>query len=130
MLLILANIDKQSRQLRCYMGIVLIHLFLLKHPRFILYLDDLKKKRKMPLAMNISISLAGRLYVTGGEVDILISSSQVDVVDLSSGETSRGPSMRNPRYWHAAAASPTSLFVFGGLATEISVEVFNPQTRQ
>ncbi len=75
--------------------------------------------------MNISITLVGRLYVTGG-----IRSSQVDVVDLSSGETSRGPSMRRPRYWHAAAASTTSLFVLGGDDTEKSVEVFNPQTRQ
>ncbi len=80
--------------------------------------------------MNISISLAGRLYVTGGEVDGPISSSEVYVVDLSRGETSRGPSMRNPRYWHAAAASPTSLFVLGGDDTDKSVEVFNPQTRQ
>ncbi len=75
--------------------------------------------------MNISITLVGSLYVTGG-----FQSSQVDVVDVSSGETSRGPSMRHPRYWHSAAASMTSLFVFGGDATEKSVEVFNPQTRQ
>ncbi len=75
--------------------------------------------------MNISISLVGSLYVTGG-----IRSSQVDVVDLSSGETSTGPPMRNPRACHAAAASPTSLFVFGGHGTDKSVEVFNPQTRQ
>ncbi len=75
--------------------------------------------------MNISITLVGRLYVTGG-----IRSSQVDVVDLSSGETSTGPPMRNPRRSHAAAASTTSLFVFGGHLNGISVEVFNPQTRQ
>ncbi len=75
--------------------------------------------------MNIPISPVGSLYVTGG-----FQSSQVDVVDLSSGETSRGPSMRQPRYWHSAAASTTSLFVFGGDATEKSVEVFNPQARQ
>ncbi len=75
--------------------------------------------------MNISISLVGSLYVTGG-----IQSSQVDVVDLSSGETSRGPSMHHSRFFHATAASPTSLLVFGGQCTEKSVEVFNPQTRQ
>ncbi len=75
--------------------------------------------------MNISIPPVGSLYVTGGFL-----SSQVDVVDLSNGETSRGPSMRRPRLGHAAADSPTSLFVFGGLATDKSVEVFNPQTRQ
>ncbi len=75
--------------------------------------------------MNISIPPVGSLYVTGGA-----ESSQVDVVDLSSGETSRGPSMRQPRAAHAAAASATSLFVFGGDATEKSVEVFKPQTRQ
>ncbi len=75
--------------------------------------------------MNISIPPVGSLYVTGG-----FRSSQVDVVDLSSGETSRGPSMRRPRFLHAAAASTTSLFVFGGDATRNSVEVFKPQTRQ
>ncbi len=75
--------------------------------------------------MNISITLVGSLYVTGG-----IQSSQVDVVDLSRGETSRGPSMRHPRACHAATASPTSLFVFGGYVNDKSVEVFNPQTRQ
>ncbi len=80
--------------------------------------------------MNISISLAGRLYVTGGEVDILISSSQVYAVDLSSGETSRGPPMRRPRSLHAAAASPTSLFVLGGDDTGNPCEVFNAQARQ
>ncbi len=75
--------------------------------------------------MNISIPPVGSLYVMGGFL-----SSQVNVVDLSSGETSRGPPMRHPRLGHAAAASTTSLFVFGGLATDKSVEVFNPQTRQ
>ncbi len=75
--------------------------------------------------MNICITLVGSFYVTGDSW-----SSQVDVVDLSSGETSRGPPMRHRRYWHAAAASPTSLFVFGGDATDKSVEVFNPQRRQ
>ncbi len=84
----------------------------------------------MPLAVNISISPVGSLHVTGGVMRDYSSSSQVDVVDLSSGETSRGPPMRHRRYWHAAAASPTSLFVFGGDATEKSVEAFNPQTRQ
>ncbi len=77
--------------------------------------------------MVISITLVGSLYVTGGS-----GSSQVDVVDLSSGETSIGPSMRHPRYWHAAVASTTSLFVFGGEATETenSCELFNAQTKQ
>ncbi len=77
--------------------------------------------------MNISISPVGSLYVTGG-----IRSSQVDVVDLNRGETSRGPSMRHPRACHAATASPTSLFVFGGLYTETknSCELFNAQTKQ
>ncbi len=42
--LLIANIDKQSRQLRSYMGIVFIRLFLFKHPRFILNLDDFIKK--------------------------------------------------------------------------------------
>ncbi len=56
------------------------------------------------------ISPVGGHYVTGGGG----MSSQVDVVDVSSGETSRGQSMLHPRQWHAAAASPTSLFVFGG----------------
>ncbi len=74
--------------------------------------------------MNIPISPVGSLYVTGG-----FQSSQVDVVDLSNGEMSRGPSMRRPRFLHAAAASTTSLFVFGGDA-EKSAEVFKPQTRQ
>ncbi len=75
--------------------------------------------------MNISIPPVGSLYVTGGFL-----SSQVGVVDLGSGERSRGPPMRHPRIGHAAAASPTSLFVFGGVATDNSVDVFNPQTRQ
>ncbi len=80
--------------------------------------------------MNISISLVGSLHVTGGVMRNYSSSSQVDVVDLSSGETSRGPPMRHSRFFHAAAASPKSLFVLGGDATDKSVEVFNPQTRQ
>ncbi len=79
--------------------------------------------------MNISISFVGSLYITGGSL-----LNQVDVVDLSSGETSRSPSMRHMRVWHAAAASPTSLFVFGGGdfsdAADKSVEVFNPRTMQ
>ncbi len=85
--------------------------------------------------MNISIPPVGSLYVTGGFRSShvfhsrLDTSSQVDVVDLSNGETSRGPSMRRPRFLHAAAASTTSLFVFGGGA-EKSAEVFKPQTRQ
>ncbi len=83
--------------------------------------------------MNISNSPVGSLHVTGGtlgDVTNLTPTSKVDVVDLTSGETSRGPPMRHPRYWHAAAASATSLFVFGGDTTDESVEVFNPQTRQ
>ncbi len=59
--------------------------------------------------------------------------SQVDVVDVSSGEIRTGPSMRHARYAHAAAASPTSLFVFGGnvdTGTKKSCEIFNPRMRQ
>ncbi len=77
--------------------------------------------------MVISISLVGSLYATGGLMVDHSSSNQVDVVDLSSGETIRGPSMRHPRSLHVAAASPTSLFVFDG---EESCEVFKPQTSQ
>ncbi len=85
--------------------------------------------------MNISISPEGSLHVTGGALGDLVhprQTRQVDVVDLSSGETSRGPSMRHPRLGHAAAAAlTTSLFVFGGVDdTDKSVEVFNPQMRQ
>ncbi len=40
-------------------------------------------------------------------------SNLVDVVDVSSDETSRDPPMHQPREGHAAAASLTSLFVFG-----------------
>ncbi len=84
--------------------------------------------------MSISISPVGSLYVTGGYVvegHDRRPSRQVDVVDVRSGETSRGPSMRQPRYWHAAAAaSPTSLFAFGGVPSPNSCEVFNAQTRQ
>ncbi len=79
------------------------------------------------------MSPVGSLHVPGGALGNVFNlepASQVDVVDLSNGETSRGPPMRRRRYWHAAAASPTSLFVFGGDATDKSVEVFNPQTRQ
>ncbi len=75
--------------------------------------------------MVISISIVGCLYVTGGNI-----SSAVDVVDVGSGVASRGPPMRHPRVSHAAAASPTLLFVFGGDDTDKSVEVFYPQTRQ
>ncbi len=80
--------------------------------------------------MNIFISPVGSLHVTGGTFGDAINlgpASHVDVVDLSSGETSRGQPMRHPRVSHAAAASSTLLFVFGG---DKSVEVFNPQTRQ
>ncbi len=83
--------------------------------------------------MNIFISPVGSLHVTGGTFGDVINlgpASQVDVVDVSSGETSRGPPMRHSRFFHAAAASPTSLFVLGGDATDKSVEVFNPHTRQ
>ncbi len=83
--------------------------------------------------MSISISPVGSLYVTGGYVDeghIVYPSNQVDVVDVRSGETSRGPSMRQPRVGHTAAASPTSVFVFSGEDTENSCKVFNAQTRQ
>ncbi len=83
--------------------------------------------------MSISISPVGSLYVTGGYVGEGHDrgpASQVDVVDVRSGETSRGPSMRHPRARHAAAAAPTSLFAFGGLPIKKSCEVFNAQTRQ
>ncbi len=81
--------------------------------------------------MSISIALVGSLYITGGIVDYQ-SSSQVNVVDVSSGETSRGSSMHNPRRWHAATASQTSLFVFDGVdaGTRNSCEVFSAQTKQ
>ncbi len=72
------------------------------------------------MSLEISIHIVERLDVTGG-----IKSSQVDVVVVSSGETSRGLPMHQPREGHAAAASPTSLFVFGGDETEKSCEVFN-----
>ncbi len=76
--------------------------------------------------MIISIQfIVGSLYVTGGAF-----LTQVDVVDVRSGETSRGPSMRHPRFRHAAAASTTSLFVFGADDTGNSCEVFNAQARQ
>ncbi len=87
--------------------------------------------------MYMSISCVGSLHVTGGELgDVLhpreAMSSQVDVVDLSSGETSRGPPMRNRRDCHAAVASLTSLYVFGGLYAETKnlCELFNAQTKQ
>ncbi len=85
--------------------------------------------------MNISISPEGSLHVTGGALGDMFNprpTSQVDVVDLSNGEASRGPPMRHRRYGHAAAASPTSLFVFGGFNGSAlkSCEFFNTQTRQ
>ncbi len=82
--------------------------------------------------MNISISLVGSLYVIGGEMADQSASSEVDVVDVSWGQTNRGPSMRHPRVGHAATSSTTSIFVFGGLYTDTkdSCEVFNPQTKQ
>ncbi len=81
--------------------------------------------------MNILIALVGNLYITGGIVDYQ-SSSQVNVVEVSSGETTRGTSMHNPRRWHATAASKTSLFVFDGVdaGTSNSFEVFSAQTKQ
>ncbi len=89
------------------------------------------KQRMLSQEMCISIFLVGSLYVTGGNVGEGFSQlSQVDVVDVRSGETSRGPSMRQPRSRHAAAASPTSLFAFGGDGTWNSCEVFNAQTRE
>ncbi len=116
------------------MCVVLIHLFLFKHPRFILNLADFLKQRTKSKEMAISITLVGCLYVTGGLRSSQVFNPwpvrQVDVVDLSSGERSRGPPMCHPRVVHAAAASTTSLFVFGGDATGKSVEVFNPQARQ
>ncbi len=80
--------------------------------------------------MCIFIFCVGSLYVTGGYVDegsFRYLSSQVDVVDVRSGETSRGPSMRHRPWGHATAASPASLFAFGA---GNSCEVFNAQTRQ
>ncbi len=60
--------------------------------------------------MIILISPVGGLYFIGGGG----MSSQVDVVDVSSGETSRGPSILHPHRWLAAAVSPTSFFVLSG----------------
>ncbi len=94
---------------------------------------DFTKQRMHSQEMGVSIYPVGSLYVTGGYVvegHDRRPSRQVDVVDVRSGETSRGPSMRHPRLLHAAAASPTSLFVFGGLPALDSCEVFNAQTRQ
>ncbi len=90
---------------------------------------DLTKQRMLSQEMCIFIFCVGSLYVTGGGFS---PSSQVDVVDVRSGETSRGPSMRQPGVGHAAAASPTSLFAFGfGCWPDLdSCEVFNAQTRQ
>ncbi len=81
--------------------------------------------------MNILIALVGNLYITGGIVDYQ-SSSQVNIVDVSSGETTRGPPMHKPRRWHTTAASLTSIFVFDGVdaGTSNSCEVFSGQTRQ
>ncbi len=70
----------------------------------------LKKGHKISQEMIILISPVGGLYFIGVGM-----SNQVDVVDVSSGETSRGPSMLHPRQWHATAASPTKLFVFSGV---------------
>ncbi len=91
---------------------------------------DFTKQRMHSQEMGVSISPLGSLYVTGGDVGEGLDrrpSSHVDVVDVRSGETSRGPSMRHPRWGHVAAASPTSVFVLGGFK---SCEVLNPQTRQ
>ncbi len=60
--------------------------------------------------MIILISPVGGLYFIGGGM-----SSQVDVVYVGSDETSKGLSIRHLRSSHAAAASPTSLFVFSGV---------------
>ncbi len=45
--------------------------------------------------MIILISPVGGLYITGSGG----MSSQVDVIDVSSGETSRGPSILHPHRW-------------------------------
>ncbi len=81
--------------------------------------------------MSVSISLVANLYVTGGKVRNR-SSSQVDVVDVRSGQTCGSPPMCYPRRCHAAAASPTSLFVFSAVKNDTlnSCEVFDAQTRQ
>ncbi len=89
---------------------VLIHVFLFKNPSFVLYFDDFLKERSNWQDVIISNSLVGSVYVSGGAVDLELS-SYVDVVDLRSGERSRGPSMRHPRLGHAAADSPV-LFYF------------------
>ncbi len=60
------------------------------------------------MPIEICVPIVEKLYVTGG-----IMSSEVDVVDVSSDETSRYPPMHQPREGHAAAASLTSLFFFG-----------------
>ncbi len=77
--------------------------------------------------MIILISPVGGLYFIGGGM-----SSQVDVVYVGSVETSRGPSMLHPHHWLAAAASPTSLFAFGGVDGGIlnSCELSNVQVKQ
>ncbi len=61
--------------------------------------------------MALPLSFVGKLYVTGGGES---GSTQVDVVDVVSGDLTSGPPMSHSRYWHAAAASPKSLFIFGG----------------
>ncbi len=77
---------------------------------FLISIIFFKKERKISQEMIVFISPVGGLYVACGGM-----SSQVDVVDVSSGETSRGPSILHPHRWLAAAASPTSLFVFSGV---------------
>ncbi len=64
-----------------------------------------------PSLLKDYIIFLGKLYVTGGGES---GSTQVDVIDVVSGETISGPPMSHPRNWHAAAASQKSLFIFGG----------------
>ncbi len=119
MALIIANIEASWQSFKSFLFIQITAFY--KKNVF----HDFTKQRRLSQEMCISIFLVGRLYVTGGS-----SSRQVHVVDVRSGETSRGPSMRQHRAGHAAAASPTSLFAFGCWPAENSCEVFNAQTRQ
>ncbi len=98
-------------------------------------IDNFIQQRMITLEMTIFIwFIVGNLYVTGGTVGDMfdhISSSRVDVVDVISGDASRGPSMRHRHRCHAIAVSATSLFVFGSLCDiEDSCEVFSPQARR
>ncbi len=125
--LIIANIKASRQSLKSFLFIQVTAFY--KKNVF----HDFTKYRIYSQEMSISISPVGSLYVSGGYVvegHDRRPSSQVDVVDVRSGASSRGPSMRHRRRWHAAAGSPTSLFAFGCWLTENSCEVFNAHTRQ